>query len=73
MLNGGIDPCWPFRCGALISDDEGKTFDLRGYLTADAPLWENNVCEYAPGRLVMLMRAENTPAACIDPSAMTLA
>ena len=37
-----------------------KTFDLRGYLTADAPLWENNVCEYTPERLVMLMRAEYT-------------
>ena len=24
------------------------------------PLWENNVCEYAPGKLVMLMRAEYT-------------
>lgn len=58
--NGGIDPRWPFRCGALISDDRGKSFDLRGYLTADIPLWENNVCEYAPGKLVMLMRAEYT-------------
>ena len=56
----GIDENWPFRCGVLRTEDNGKSFHIEGYLKAQTPLWENNIAEYENGKLVMLMRAEFT-------------
>lgn len=58
--NDGIDENWPFRCGVLRTEDNGKSFHIEGYLKAQTPLWENNIAEYENGKLVMLMRAEFT-------------
>lgn len=58
MPHDGICEKWPFRCGVLRTEDKGKSFRIEGYLKDTAPLWENNIAEYEPGKLVMLMRAE---------------
>jgi predicted neuraminidase len=52
---------WRFRCGVLRSTDEGASYQLSGYLSAECNLWEPNVVEVAPNRLLMLMRAEGVP------------
>lgn len=57
---GGIGE-WRFCSGAIRSTDGGKSFSLHGYLHGDLNLWEPNIVEISPGRLVMLMRAEGTP------------
>ena len=45
----------------MRSSDRGASFTLCGNLGADIDLWEPNVVETAPDRLVMLMRAEGVP------------
>lgn len=52
---------WRVACGVMISRDRGQTWSTHGRLAADINLWEPNVVEIAPGRLVMLMRAEGLP------------
>jgi hypothetical protein len=49
-----------YVCGAMLSDDEGQTFRLRGYLRGGAHghLLEPRVVELADGRVVMLLRAQ---------------
>jgi len=54
---------WPFRCGVLRSTDGGESFTQHGYIRhPEVMLWEPNVAELRDGRLLMLMRAENTGA-----------
>jgi len=50
-------PTWRFYCGALRSEDCGRSFTLHGNLRADVDLWEPNIVETAPDQLLMLMRA----------------
>lgn len=50
-------PQWRFCSGLLRSEDRGRTFTLHGNLRANFDLWEPNVTESAPGRLLMLIRA----------------
>ncbi len=52
------DPAWQFRCGVLRSTDRGQAFSLHGFIRREGHLWEPDVVELAPGRLMMLMRAE---------------
>jgi predicted neuraminidase len=54
-------PDWRCACGVMISRDRGRTWSTHGRLASDLTLWEPNVVEIAPGRLVMLMRAEGVP------------
>lgn len=57
-----LDSRWLFRCGVLRSANRGDSFSLHGYLTVPGiNLWEPNVVEVAPGRLLMLIRAEGQP------------
>lgn len=49
---------WRFASGIMVTRDEGKTWSAHGRLATELNLWEPNVVETAPGRLVMLMRAE---------------
>ena len=50
---------WRFHCGVLRSEDGGRHFTQHGNIRAAAglSLWEPNVVEVAPGRLVMMIRA----------------
>lgn len=48
---------FPFRCGAAISSDKGKTFSRHGYLTEEFNLWEPNAVELEDGHIMMLMRS----------------
>ena len=49
---------WLFRTGCLLSDNQGQSYSLHGYVATDGlNLWEPNIVETAPGRLLMLMRA----------------
>ena len=50
-------PQWRFASGVLRSDDRGRSFTLHGNLRAGFGLWEPNVIEAAPDRLIMLIRA----------------
>lgn len=49
-----------FVCGALLSDDEGATFRLRGYLRGGlhGHLIEPRVVELSDGRMAMLIRSQ---------------
>lgn len=47
---------FPFRCGAAVSEDGGRTFARRGCVRGVRGLWEPNCVEDRPGHLVMLMR-----------------
>jgi predicted neuraminidase len=49
-----------FVSGVLRSEDAGQTFTLHGNLRAPSLLWEPNVIEVAPNRLVMLIRSDGT-------------
>jgi predicted neuraminidase len=48
---------WRFFAGVLRSDNCGRTFTLHGNLRADVNLWEPNIVETTPNRLIMLIRA----------------
>ena len=47
----------PFRTGAGISHDGGKTWYRYGYMAADCSLWEPNAVEVENGHIIMYMRA----------------
>lgn len=50
---------WPTACGVLVSADRGVSYHPSGRIwSAEVPLWEPAVIEYAPGRLWMLIRGE---------------
>ena len=49
---------WRFASGTMVTRDRGVTWSTHGRLAAGLNLWEPNVVEVAPGRLVMFMRAE---------------
>ncbi len=53
---------FPFRCGAAISSDKGKTFSAHGYITKPYSLWEPNAIEAEPGHIIMLMRIKGPDA-----------
>ena len=47
-----------FRCGAVISSDNGKTWSQYGYLAAEnADLWEPNAVELENGHIMMYCRS----------------
>jgi predicted neuraminidase len=57
--NGDVEMSnWIERCGVLRSTDRGATYTSHGYLHANCPLLEPACVELAPGRVLMLMRAE---------------
>ncbi len=49
---------WRFASGIMTSRDEGRSWSTHGRIASDLDLWEPNVVEVAPGKLVMLLRAE---------------
>jgi predicted neuraminidase len=60
QVENDIGMQWPKHCGVMISSDKGESFRLAGDVSADWPLWENAVAEYAPGKMLMLIRAERS-------------
>jgi len=65
MLRQKAGNAWAARnhryvCGAILSDDDGETFRLRGYIRGGAHGWliEPRVVELSDGRLVMLIRSQ---------------
>lgn len=49
---------WRFASGVMLTLDGGQSWSTHGRLTTELNLWEPNVVEIAPEKLVMLMRAE---------------
>lgn len=47
----------PFRCGAGISHDGGKTWYRYGYMAEEFHLWEPNAVEAEDGHIIMYMRS----------------
>ncbi len=56
----GIPATWPFRCGALRTENGGASYTLHGHLRAAGKLWEPAAAEIGDGRILMLMRADKT-------------
>jgi len=50
-----------YVCGAILSDDEGETFRLRGYIRGGRHGWlmEPKIIELSDGRIVMLIRSQH--------------
>jgi len=59
--NAWADRNHRYVCGVMLSDDEGATFRLRGYIRGGAHGWliEPRVVELSNGRMVMLIRSQH--------------
>jgi hypothetical protein len=58
--NAWADRNHRYVAGAMVSDDAGRTFQLRGHITGGAHGWliEPRIVELSDGRIVMLIRSQ---------------